>query len=282
VATAAPPGALIVNLYGAFARRVDVTGWLAVGDVVRLLDPLGVDEPAARQAVSRMKRRGWLISSRRTGTVGYAPSPELAAILVEGDRRIFGHRAPAQLADGWVVAVFSVPETDRHLRHLLRSRLVRLGFGNLASGVWLAPARLRADADAAVRRLGLQAHVDLFDARHLGFGDVADLVARAWDLDGLAATYGAFVADQEPVRKRWAAARGGGTDEQAFVDYVGALTQWRRLPYLDPGLPAEVLPAGWEGHRAAETFHALYELLDELALRHVRGVVTDAGMRSAR
>ncbi|MFL6138434.1 MAG: PaaX family transcriptional regulator C-terminal domain-containing protein [Frankiaceae bacterium] len=279
MATAAPPGALIVGLYGAFARRVDAAGWLAVGDVVRLLDALGVDEPAVRQAVSRMKRRGRLVSSPRSGgrgtggvTVGYAPSPELAAILAEGDRRIFGHREPARLADGWVVAVFSVPESDRHLRHLLRSRLARLGFGNLASGVWLAPARLRDDADAVVERLGLEAHVDLFDARHLGFGDVAGLVARAWDLDGLVATYGAFVAGQEPVRKRWAA--GAGTDERAFVDYLGALTEWRRLPYLDPGLPAEVLPAAWEGHRAAEIFHALHELLDGPALRHVRAVVT--------
>jgi phenylacetic acid degradation operon negative regulatory protein len=259
-------------LYGAFARRVDHEGWLAVGDTVRLLADLGVDEPAARQAISRMKRRGRLVSSRRGGVVGYAPSPELAAILAEGDRRIFGPREPARLDDGWVVAVFSVPEADRHLRHLLRSRLARLGFGNLSSGVWLAPARLCTDAGAVVERLGLQPYVDLFDARHLGFGDVRDLVARAWDLDGLAATYGAFVVEHQPVRKRWRAA--AGSDEQAFVDYVGALTQWRRLPYLDPGLPVEVLPRGWEGHRAAELFHDLYGLLDAAALRHVRGVVS--------
>jgi phenylacetic acid degradation operon negative regulatory protein len=274
VATTVPPRALILGLYGAFARRVDPDGWLAVGDAVRLLAELGVDEAAARQAISRMKRNGRLASWRRggrSGPVGYAPSSELAEILAEGDRRIFGPREPARLADGWVVAVFSVPEADRHLRHLLRSRLARLGFGNLAAGVWLAPARLRDDAGALVGRLGLAPYVDLFDARHAGFRDVAGLVARAWDLDALAAMHGAFVTEHEPVLKRWRA--DASTDARAFVDYVGALTQWRRLPYLDPGLPAEVLPAGWEGHRAAALFHELHQLLDAPALAHVRAVV---------
>ena len=41
---------------------------------------------------------------------------------------------------------------------------------------------------------------------------------------------------------------------QAFADYVRVLTAWRRLPFLDPGLPPELLPADWHGTRAAELF----------------------------
>jgi phenylacetic acid degradation operon negative regulatory protein len=266
-----PPRALIVGLYGAFARRIDDEGWLAVAALVALLGDLGVDEPATRQAVSRMKRAGRLVVSRREGTVGYAPSAELASILAEGDRRIFAGGEPAALDDGWVLAVFSVPESDRHRRHVLRSQLVRLGFGNLTSGVWLAPARLRAEAERVLTRHGLASYVDLFAARYHGLGEARDLVARAWDLDGLAAMYGAFVADHEPVLKRWT--RSPGDDRAAYVDYVAALTGWRRLPYLDPGLPADLLPARWEGRRAAQVFGALHERLAPAALRHVRGVV---------
>jgi phenylacetic acid degradation operon negative regulatory protein len=55
---------------------------------------------------------------------------------------------------------------------------------------------------------------------------------------------------------------------------VRALTDWRRLPYLDPGLPAELLPDGWIGIRAAGDFFALRALLEEPARAHVRQVIT--------
>jgi phenylacetic acid degradation operon negative regulatory protein len=54
---------------------------------------------------------------------------------------------------------------------------------------------------------------------------------------------------------------------------VRLLTAWRRLPYLDPGLPAELLPADWHGTRAAELFERLGALLAGPARDHV-GAVT--------
>ncbi|NEE37388.1 PaaX family transcriptional regulator, partial [Streptomyces sp. SID7982] len=67
-------------------------------------------------------------------SAGYALSPDARQLLDDGDRRIYRHPAPS-LADGWVLAVFSVPEAERSKRHVLRSRLARLGFGTAAPGV---------------------------------------------------------------------------------------------------------------------------------------------------
>jgi phenylacetic acid degradation operon negative regulatory protein len=53
---------------------------------------------------------------------------------------------------------------------------------------------------------------------------------------------------------------------------VLALTAWRRLPYLDPGLPAELLPADWHGARAATAFAALRARLAGPARAHVLAV----------
>jgi phenylacetic acid degradation operon negative regulatory protein len=53
------------------------------------------------------------------------------------------------------------------------------------------------------------------------------------------------------------------------VDYTSVLDRWRRFPYLDPGLPVELLPSGWEGRAAADLFFELRELLEAPALRHV-------------
>jgi phenylacetic acid degradation operon negative regulatory protein len=65
------------------------------------------------------------------------------------------------------------------------------------------------------------------------------------------------------------------------VDYVHVLTEWRRLPYLDPGLPPELLPEKWPGARAAELFFDLRALLEERSRRHVRRV-TDATDATSR
>ena len=165
-----------------------------------------------------------------------------------------------------------MPESERQKRHLLRSRLTWLGFGTAAGGVWIAPGHLGEETRDVLDRDGLSPYVHLFRADYLAFGSVVDQVARWWDLAGLQELYGEFLESYGPVLARWRRLR-GGPDGDAFADYVRALTAWRRLPYLDPGLPAEVLPDGWEGHRAAQVFHELYERLDRPALRHVQAVL---------
>jgi len=253
-----PPRALIVTVYGLYARQS--AGWLSVASLVELLARCGVDEPSVRSAIFRLKRRGLLLAVRQGGVAGYGLSDEARVILDEGDRRIFG-RQRATLGDGWVLAVFSVPESHRHHRHQLRSQLTRLGFGTVAAGVWIAPAHVLDEARALLTRHGLDHYVELFGARPAGSDDPAALVARCWDLDRLNEQYRSFLDRQAPVlagyRRRKRIDPG-----QAFADYVGALTQWRRLPFLDPGLPEAVLPGGWHGIRAADTF---FELRDRLA-----------------
>jgi phenylacetic acid degradation operon negative regulatory protein len=252
------PRALIVTVYGLYARQT--AGWMSVASVVELLARCGVDEPSVRSATFRLKRRGLLLSEKHAGVAGYGLSDEGRAILDEGDRRIFDRRR-ASTADGWLVAVFSVPESQRDQRHQLRSRLTWLGFGMVAAGVWIAPAHLFDEARTVLARHGLDRYVELFGSRHLGFTDTAELVARCWDLGRLDEYYGAFLASHAPLVARYR--RGGGTDSgRAFADYVSTLTQWRRLPFLDPGLPEAVLPARWNGIRAAEVF---FELRDRLA-----------------
>lgn len=274
----AQPRSLILDVYGAFARPLG--GWLAVSHLIALMEELGVEEQAVRSAISRMKRRGLLTPSRRLGAMGYALTGAAMEVLADGDARIFRAREPARPGDPWLMVVYSVPETQRDRRHVLRSRLAWLGFGNLAAGVWAAPMRVRAEAEAMVRRLGLESRVDLYEGHYLGFADLAALVERCWDLEALRALYQRFLADQEPVLRRWEQVRRPappGLGREAFVDYVLALQQWRELPYLDPGLPAELLPEGWEGERARRLFQALAERVEPLARGHV-----EAGVRGGR
>ena len=277
---------LIVTIYGLYARSGG--GWLSVAALIRLLADLGVDEPAVRSAISRLKRRGMLEARRQDGAAGYQLSAGALDILREGDARIF-RRHRATLADGWLLAVFSVPESERHRRHVLRSELARLGFGMVAPGVWIVPAHPQDATAETLRRLGLDSYADLFAADHLAFGDPAAKIRRWWDLDDLERRYQAFIQAHEPALRRWelgsgeaggigdiagAGGVGGVGGREAFADYVRVLTDWRRLPYSDPGLPAELLPDDWIGLRAAEAFFTLRSLLEEPARAYVKQVIS--------
>lgn len=262
------PRALIVTVYGLYAREAG--GWLSVSSLIRLMGDLGVDEPAVRSSISRLKRRGILTAERLDGTAGYALSDRARAILDEGDRRIFA-RPRASVEDGWVLAIFSVPESERQKRHMLRSRLSWLGYGTVAAGVWIAPGHLESETRDVLDRYQLSAYVDLFHANYRGFADIGSEIATWWDLGGLQELYDEFIGAQQQVLTRWKRRRSGNPPE-AFADYVRALTAWRRLPFLDPGLAPELLPKDWHGVRAADLFFELRERLAVPAHTHVDAV----------
>ncbi|MFG3101322.1 PaaX family transcriptional regulator C-terminal domain-containing protein [Streptomyces sp. NPDC048182] len=261
------PRSLIVTLYGAYGRGVP--GPLPVAELIRLLGAVGVDAPSARSSVSRLKRRGLLVPARTAqGTAGYELSDEARELMEDGDRRVYA-AAPYEDA-GWVLAVFSVPESERQRRHVLRSRLAGLGFGTAAPGVWIAPARLYEETRHALARLGLDAYVDLFRGEHLGFSPTAEAAARWWDLPAIAGAHEAFLDRHAPVLRAWEA-RADTPPEEAYRDYLRALDSWRHLPYTDPGLPARLLPEQWPGTRSAAVFRALHERLRDAGAAYVRG-----------
>ncbi|MGV9454037.1 PaaX family transcriptional regulator [Streptomyces sp. NPDC003635] len=251
------PRSLIVTLYGAYGRHVP--GPVPVAELIRLLAAVGVDAPSVRSSVSRLKRRGLLVPARTAeGAAGYELSPDARQLLDDGDRRIYATAPPDE--EGWVLAVFSVPESERQKRHVLRSRLAGLGFGTAAPGVWIAPARLYEETRHTLARLRLEAYVDFFRGEHLGFAPTDEAVTRWWDLAAVAKQHEAFLDRHAPVLHDWER-RSDTPAEEAYRDYLLVLDSWRHLPYVDPGLPARLLPEDWPGVRSAAVFRALHERL---------------------
>jgi phenylacetic acid degradation operon negative regulatory protein len=260
------PAPWIITLFAMYARTHD--NWLPIAAVVTLMADLGVDGQAVRSSISRLKRRGILVSERRGTAAGYALPENSLEMLAEGDVRIFQHdRATAD--DGWVVVVFSVPESEREKRHELRTSLTRLGFGTVTAGVWVAPGHLSSPVREALSRRGLSAYIDIFTGRHLAFGDLSAKVQQWWNLTELASLYDDFLAQYDGLPQRSPAP----TPFEAFRTYIPMLTQWRRLPYRDPGIPLAMLPRDWNGVAAGELFDKLHQDLRPSADRHALSVI---------
>lgn len=270
---------LIVTIYGLYAREQG--DLLPVSALVRMLGELGIQSAGVRSSVSRLKQRGVLESRRQGGRAQYAIARASLHIFLEGDSRIYAPTR-ASIDDPWLLVIFSVPERERAKRHTLRAELTRLGFGTVSSGVWVAPIKIREQSERQLSRLQLSAYVEFFRADYLGAEDLTandgvQKVAQWWDLEGLDSLYAEFVGRYEKVLTSWATrlAQLASNDQgrHAFVDYVTMFTEWRRLPYLDPGLPLELLPEGWNGLAAEQIFNALHRLIGPLAHDYATSVI---------
>jgi phenylacetic acid degradation operon negative regulatory protein len=121
-----------------------------------------------------------------------------------------------------------------------------LGYAALDETTWIAP-RASDEALALLAAEGVDA--EAFTARH--DGNSARLVARAWDLDALAAAYDDWLC---VARRISAVARGDPADEVAFAVRSTLVHEWRKFLFRDPGLPRGLLPQPWPGQRAAAYF----------------------------
>ncbi len=285
LAVPAPPARhqqLIVTIFGLYGQGVGDA--LPVSALISMLGTLGYDAPGVRSSVSRLKAKGVLKSVREGGIAKYKISESISDVFREGDRRIFAPEQPAPV-DTWVLAVFSVPESMRNRRHQLRSELSALGFGSVASGVWIAPARKLEQAKERLTASGLIQFVDLFRSDYVFDGPMRPKISEWWDLKELDEQFTEFLEVYEGAEQQWSelvgddpeAALAGSTEElrrDAFRYYIPMLTMWRRFPYRDPNLPADYLPPDWHGPAVRRTFLAVHRLAAPLAAAYARDLIS--------
>jgi phenylacetic acid degradation operon negative regulatory protein len=257
----------IFTLFGIYGRPAGKA--IPVAAIVRLLAELDCEPSSVRSSISRLKTRGVLESKRTTTGNGYALSENLEQHMRLGDERIFSPR-PMGVSDSWLLVSFSVPESERQNRHKIRVGLARMGFGIVGAGLCIGPARLEADVVEYIREHQLWSYVEMFVCLPSGLGDLQAKVSRWWDLDSLSNEYQAFVNSYQAETIKWQNnfRHGSATARDAFRLYIPLVTHWRRLPYLDPGLPLELLPANWIGIAARKVFSDLHRLLSPLATQY--------------
>lgn len=236
---------LLITIFGELMRPAGGTAWTQT--LITALGLVGVEDKAARQAVSRLSAKGWIVSERVGRKSRWQLTDWAADLLTRGAERIYDLGASGREWDGaWLVLLASVPEAQRHLRSRLAVQLGWAGFGTLGPGIWISP---RAEREVEATGILCDLEVDgavLFRSTMTDVGDPLDVADRAWPPDELAREYETFLArpDQPDTPEGSAAAR-------QLIELVDA---WRRFPLVDPDLPRELRPADWPGDRAASTF----------------------------
>ena len=247
----------LFDLYGDHLTSGD--NWAPIAGIVRLLGPVDIAPPAVRTAVSRMVREGWLEPSERQGQRGYAASARALARLGEARARIYRTRDPHWDGQWHVVVVQHA--TDRAGRARVKAALRYLGYARLAPDTWVAP---RMSADLADSLAAEKLDSKQFFSRYASEGNA--LAAEHWDLEGLAAAYRQFIGT---TRELVAQLSPDLTPEGGFAVRTPLVHEWRKFLFLDPDLPAEVLPADWPGHEAAVLFNTTAASLLPLAREFV-------------
>jgi phenylacetic acid degradation operon negative regulatory protein len=247
------PGAsarsLLLTVLGEFVLPRQGEVW--TGTLVTALGALGVEQKSARQALARAAAEGLLASTRHGRRVRWRLTEAADRLLRDGTERIYGFMRRPHAWDGrWLVLTAGVPEAQRQLRHRLRTRLTWLGLGSPAPGLWVVPDAGKADAvREVIAELELGDRAYAWVGPSAGVGDTATLIGAAWDLADVEKRYVAFIERFQGVTVE--------SGREAFVRQVSLIQEWRRFPFMDPDLPAELLEHDWPGPRAAAVFHGL-------------------------
>jgi phenylacetic acid degradation operon negative regulatory protein len=236
---------LLTTVLGEYVLPFGKPVWTAT--LVDVLALFGVEEKAARQALARTAAEGWLRSDRVGRRVRWSLTRPGRRLLAEGAARIYGFGSGERPWSGqWLVLLVSVPETMRDLRHKLRARLSWAGFGSPTAGVWITP-HPEAEADAKLILDELDLSAMSFLANYGALGQERDMVASAWDLAEVAERYDAFIAEFADLTP--------DTPDAVLRAQTLLVHEWRRFPFLDPQLPAELLPTKWSGTTATTLFN---------------------------
>ncbi len=264
-------GSVIVTVFGDGVLPRGGAIWL--GSLISLLAPLGLNDRLVRTAVFRLAQDDWLEAVAQGRRADYRLTTAGQRRFVQASQQIYAPEPPPWDQRWRLITVTGTLATET--RERLRRALFWHGFGELGQDCFVHPS---ADLSAVFDSLAGQALGPVLPrllpliASNPGLpdsGNDADLVHRAWNLDGLGAAYQGFVQTYDQLRAQWKKAQGAQDAATAFLVRSLLIHDYRRLLLRDPQLPGVLLPAQWAGHAARRLCRELYGLLLPASERHL-------------
>jgi phenylacetic acid degradation operon negative regulatory protein len=265
---------LLLTVLGEYVRYPGHAGvWSPA--VVAALRACGVEETAARRAITRLTHEGWLVAEPAGRYTRLVFTPALTRLLGSWTERLRRATAPTPWRGEWQQLLLRLPADARADRATIEGQLAFEGFGALGHGVWIAadPGGVGALRELLAER-GLTAHATWLVSRVVDPERERALVAQAWDLDAVRPLHEEFL-------RRFTGASAAG-DAEAFVLRTRLVHAWRLTFEQDPRLPAPLLPPDWPGAEATELFVRTWLACHEAADRWWARLSADPRTAAAR
>ncbi len=238
---------LIVTVFGDVVIPRGGSLWL--GTLLPIMAHAGIEAGVVRTAASQLVSDGWLVRERVGRNSYYRLSSRAERETDGAAARIYG-LAQASLPGPWTLAVLTAASGVERLA--ARQDLLRIGAGQIATDVFIAPAGRGASLAASGRIV-----LDVFPRNTEEARNIARL---AWPLDDLAAVYRRFISTFGPMAEALACRRKIG-DLDALLLRVLVVHEWRRIILRDPDLSAELHATDWPGHEARRIAAAIWRAL---------------------
>jgi phenylacetic acid degradation operon negative regulatory protein len=244
-------GSLIVTIFG--DSIMPRGGAIALGSLIHIAGPFGLNERLVRTATARLAKEGWLEGRRSGNRSEYRLSDGGRVRFAEATRRIYD--VQADWSGRWSLVV--LPPLRAADRRRLREELTWNGFGEIAAGVFAHPEAHAREFHSESETQDLLSKVLIFNAILDDRSAATQLVSLGWDLQELGRRYQDFVTRFERVR---AALKGRGEPDPlaSFIARTLLIHDYRRLHLRDPLLPPRLLQLDWPGARAAQLCREIY------------------------
>ena len=247
-------GSLITTVFGDSISPRGGSIWL--GSLIAAMSGFGINERLVRTSVFRLAQDGWLKSVQVGRRSYYSLTDEGRERFRQATHRIYGE--PVSKWDGqWCLLLLSGLDTE--LKEAVRKELSWLGFGALSPNILAHPAPDTADLDITVHRLGVADQIVIMSGQTIkSEAAMRSLASASWNLDEIDKRYSEFVRCFRPL---YAALKKNPNvaPETAFLIRTLLIQEYRKVLLRDPQLPADLLPAGWQGAGAYQLCSNLYK-----------------------
>jgi phenylacetic acid degradation operon negative regulatory protein len=250
-------GSLIVTIFG--DSIMPRGGAVALGSLIALAGPFGLNERLVRTATARLAKDGWLEGHRAGKLSEYHLSRDGRERFAEATKRIYSE-PDTEWSGRWTLVV--LPPMRAAEKKEIKEQLTWRGFGELSSSVFAHPELDSRSLDSPSLGKGLRSpdplsRVIVFDANLTDDDAPQRLVGLGWDLEELGLRYQRFVKRFERVLAALQNLR--ALDHRAcFIVRTLLIHEYRRLHLRDPLLPPRLLGANWPGTQAATLCRDIY------------------------
>jgi phenylacetic acid degradation operon negative regulatory protein len=248
------PRAIVFDLYGEYFRYS--RGAVRLGPLTDLMGILGVEPATVRVVMTRLRKDGWFDSEKSGREVTYRLNEKSWHLLDDGRKRIF-ERASGDWSRVWTQALVDINGLDRRQHKRIETALTWCGFGNYAGEAWFSPHDRRRQLGEMLTGEDEQ-HIEYLQSSTAALTVDRLIAERCWELGELGTDYRRFIDDYRPRLARY---RRGIAGRDALSERLRLIGDYRRYPFRDPDLPEQLLPPGWPGRQAHETFVEGHELL---------------------